>query len=248
MGRSTRYEQIIYSENSYFSSQDKLLFALAEQLKVPLIQISRSAELARNDGGEISLTNIENIADSTLQLVDSFLLSIRLHEAGDELSLIPVSLAAVLNDAAHKLAKITNSGICDIELHVAGKYGPIMAHPAGLSAALINLGQTFIDVQSQRELTKRPVIKLAAHRTRSGISAGLFSDINGLSNEMFTRSKNMYGKSRQPLAQLSAHNSAGIFIADSLLETMSSGLRVAHHQKLTGLAATFSPSQQMALV
>jgi light-regulated signal transduction histidine kinase (bacteriophytochrome) len=248
MGRKARHEQISYSDNSHYLSQNKLFFALAEQLKIPLLQISRSAELARMDSSENHLDTIENIADTTMQLVDSLLLSTRLHDAGDNLALVPVSLSAVLHDAAHKMEKNFNGGICDIELHIAGKYGPIMAHPGGLSAALINLGQAFIEVQAQREQTKRPLIKLAAHRTRNGISAGLFSDIEGLNSDMFSRSKRIYGSSRQPLAQLSAHNGAGIFIADSLLETMSSGLRVAHHQKLTGLAATFSPSQQMALV
>lgn len=248
MGRTAGYEQISYTEIDQYSSQNKLFFALAEQLKVPLLQISRSAELAQSQSTNNQLDIIENIADTTLQLVDSYLLSIRLHNAGDDLALVPVSLSAMLHDAAHKMEKISSAGICDIELHIAGKYGPIMAHPSGLTAALYNLGQAFIDVQSQREHTKRPVIKLAAHRTRNGISAGLFSDIEGLNSDMFSRSKRMYGSSRQPLAQLSAHNGAGIFIADSLLETMSGGLRVAHHQKLTGLAATFSPSQQMALV
>lgn len=244
MGTTSNYEHISYAE----SDQAKLFFALAEQLKVPLLQISRSAELAHSNSAKDRLHDIEFIADATMQLVDSYLLYTQLHEAGDNVALVPVSLSALLSDVAHKMDKIATSNNCDIELHIAGKYGPIMAHPVGLSSALMNLGQVFIDVQSQRTITKRPVIKLAAHRTRSGISAGLFTDIEGLDNAMFRRAKNLYGTSRQPLAQLSAHNGAGVFIADSLLETMSSGLRVAHHQKLTGLAATFTPSQQMALV
>jgi APA family basic amino acid/polyamine antiporter len=41
---------------------------------------------------------------------------------------------------------------------------------------------------------------------------------------------------------------AGIFVADSFLASMSAKLRVAHHQKLTGLAATLTASQQLVLV
>ena len=237
-------EQISYAENG----QSKLIFALAEQFKLPLLRIARTAELTKGTLDPKALQDIENTADATLQLLDSFLLSSRLHEAGDQIELQPVSLAAVLQDVAHKIETIAGVSGCDIELHVAGKYGPVMAHSAGLSSALLNLGQVFVDVQSQRTHTKRPVIKLAAHRTRNGITAGLFSDVEGLNVDMFKRAKKLYGTSRQPLAQLSAHNGAGVFIADSLLETMSSGLRVAHHQRLTGLAATFTPSQQMALV
>lgn len=240
------------SNNEYISyannDQAKLFFALTEQLKVPLLQISRSAELAHLSTSKKRLKDIEDIADATMQLVDSYSLYIQLHEAGHNLRLVPVSLSALLSDTAHKIDKIAASKNCDIELHIAGRYGPIMAHPAGLATAFMNIGQALIDVQTQKTFTKRPIIKLAAHRTKNGISAGLFSDVNGLNNAMFRSAKNLYGISRQPLASISAHNGAGVFIADSLLETMSSGLRVARHQKLTGLAATFTPSQQMALV
>lgn len=248
MGSTSSYEQKSYADNEQFSSDGRLFFALAEQLKMPLLQISRSAELAQHTQVGDYLQNIEYVADMTMQLVDSYLLSTRLQSAGEALELVPVSLSAVLNDVAHRMEAIARANSCDVELHIAGKYGPIMAHPAGLSAALNNLGQVFVDAHSQRTASKRPVIKLAAHRTRMGITAGLFSDIEGLNVDMFRRSKKLYGSSRQPLAQLTSQNGAGVFIADSLLETMSSGLRIAHHQRLTGLAATFTPSQQMALV
>ena len=239
-------EQQLYAENDDLNS--RLFFALTENLKLPLLQIARQAELAYETDDLMSLKDIQYIADTTTQLVDSYILSTRLCQAGENLVLTPVSLSAMLSDVAHRLEKIALANSCDIELHIAGRYGPIMAHPSGLSAALINIGQVFIDAQSQRTIAKRPVIKLAAHRTKNGISAGLFSDIEGLNRDMFSRAKKLYGNSPQPLSQLTAHNGAGVFIADSLLGTMSSGLRIAHHQKLTGLAATFTPSYQMALV
>jgi len=237
-------EQKSYADND----KQRLFFALAEQIKLPLLQIARSAELSKMTSDLQQLSTIENTADSALQLLDSYLLSTKLQEAGDGLLLQPVSLAATLHDVAHKMQQLAASHQCDVELHIAGKYGPIMAHPAGLSAALLNLGQVFVDVQSERSHTKRPVIKLAAHRTRYGITAGMFADVEGLNTDMFKRARQLYGKAKQPLAQLTSQNGAGVFVADSLLSTMSTGLRVAHHQKLTGLAATFNPSQQLALV
>ncbi len=238
------FEQISYAEND----KVKLLFSVAEQLKIPLIQIARTSEQARNSDRPNSYETIEDIADSAIQLLDSLLLSLRLHEAGDNLVLQPVSLSAVLHDIAHTMQIATKQHGCDVELHIGGKYEPIMAHPAGLVAALSSLGSVFIDAQNQRKVNYRPVIKISAHRTRYGITAGLFSDIEGLSGDTFKRAKHMYGSSRQPLSQLTAHSGAGVFIADSLLEVMSSRLRVAKHQKLSGLAATFTPSKQMELV
>lgn len=230
------------------SDEQRLFFALTEQMKLPFLQIARASELATRTGDATRLRIIEELADNALQLLDSYLLSTRLTAAGDALVLEPVSLAATLDDIAHKMEKLARANRCDLELHIAGKYGPIMAHPAGLQAALLNLGKVFIDVQTERNHGKRPVITLAAHRTSKGIVAGMFSDIEGLNIDMFKRARSMYGTARQPLAQLTAQNGAGVFVADSLLISMSSGLRVARHNKLTGLAATFAPSQQLSLV
>lgn len=241
---TSNFEQFNYTENN----QSRLFFALAEQLKFPFLQIARSAEALIDNNNNAALHQIEEIADMSMHLIDSFLLNIRLHEAGSTAVLQPVSLSAVLYDVAHKMEKIAGSNGCDLELQIAGKYGPIMAHPNGLTAALTNLSHVFINTQTQRTNTKRPVITLAAHRTRNGITAGLFSEIEGLNSDTYRRAKKIYGSSHQPLSQFTAHNGAGVFIADSLLETMSSGLRIARHHKMTGLAATFTPSQQMVLI
>jgi hypothetical protein len=241
---TTKFEQKSYAD----LEQHRLFLAIAEQIKLPLLQIARGAELTKITGNLDQIEAIEYTAASAMHLLDSYLLSAQLREAGESLNLQPVSLSATLQDVAHKMHALAAVHQCDLEVHIAGKYGPVMAHPAGLQAALTNIGQVFIDVHTQRSHRTRPVIKLAAHRTRQGITAGMFADIEGLNTDMFKRAKQLYGKARQPLAQLSATNGAEVFVADSLLETMSSGLRVARYQKLTGLAATFSPSQQLELV
>lgn len=131
---------------------------------------------------------------------------------------------------------------------MSGRYEPIMAHRAGLEAALTSLGYVFIEAQSSAPHKYRPVLKLAAHRGKTGIVAGMFADLEGLSAEMYRRGRSLYGQARQPLTQLTASSGAGIFVADSLLASMQARLRIAHHQKLTGLAATFSSSNQLHLV
>jgi hypothetical protein len=241
---TTKVEQKKYAN----SDTQRLFFAIAEQMKQPLMQISRGAELGVLTKDLNHFKTIEHASDSVLHLLDSYMLSMQLHDSKDMINLVPVSLSAILQDIAHTMQSIAAAHQCDLELHVAGKYGPIMAHPAGLQAALKNIGRVFIDVQSQRIHTRRPVIMLAAHRTRYGITAGMFSDIEGLNTDMLRKARQLYGKARQPLAQLSSTNGAEVFVADSLLDTMSSGLRVARFQKLTGLAATFTPSKQLSLV
>jgi hypothetical protein len=237
-------------EHKNYTSEDaqRLFDTLAESLKLPFLTIARSAELARLTGNLEYLTHIEDSSESALELLDNYLLSARLNRAGSQLVLEPVSLSASLAEAAHRLEALAKHRNCDLELHIAGKYEPIMAHSKGLAAALQSLGQVFIDAQSQQTHTTRPVIKLAAHRTRYGIVAGMFADTEGLSTDMLRRARQLYGRSRSPLVQMSANAGAEVFVVDSLLKSMSSGLRIAHHQRLSGLAATFTPSQQLELV
>lgn len=231
------------------ASEERLLLALAENLKLPLLQIARRAELAQirpKNSGTV-LQDIELTADGALQLLDSYLLSMRLAK-GSTVELEPVSVPAILADTAHKLENLAKQYNCSLELQVKGRYEPVMAHAQGLKSALTSLGMVFIEAQNSVPHKKPATIQLAAHHSRGGIVAGLFADVDGLSTDMFRRSKALYGHARQPLTQMSAGAGAGVFIADSLLMRMATNLRVAHHHKLTGLAATFMPSRQLELM
>jgi len=231
--------------------QENLLNVLAEQVKLPILQIARRAELAQISANPLlALEAIELTADSALKLLDNYLLSTQLARAQEYLQLEPVSLSAVLNDTAHQLSRLARQNQCELQLHLSGKYEPIMAHKAGLEAALNSLGYVFIEAQTQSSLSAKrpPIIKLAAHRSKSGIAAGLFANIEGLGADMYRRAHGLYGHARQPLNQLTGSSGAGVFVADSLLASMSAPLHVARHQKLSGLAATFMPSRQMAIV
>ncbi len=237
-------EHKIYSGDDQF----RLFKSFAESMKLPLMQIARSAEFSYESGDVKSLQNLAIAADTLENMIDNYLLSLQLQAEGDQLVLSPISLGAALDDVAHALDKKARKYSCDIELTIAGKYGPVLAHPAGLRAALVSIGTVLIDAQNQQQKPKRQVIILAAHRTRYGIVAGMFSDVAGIDTKTFNNSKNLYGNAPQPLAQLTSASGAEIYIANSLLSTMTSGLRSARFQKLNGLAATFTPSQQLSLV
>lgn len=228
----------------------QLFTVLAENLKSSFLTIARTAELASSGSDDVDghLARVQAASSSALTMLDNYLLSLQLTQAGQRLALEPVSLAASLNDIAHQLNRTAEQRRCDLEVIVAGKYEPVMAHGAGLSAALLSLGHFFITAQSQQVHTKRPVITLAAHRTRAGIVAGLFAEVQGLHSATLRRSRKLYGRAHSPVAEMTVSGETGLFIADAILQNMSSGLRTARYQKLPGLAATFTSSQQMALV
>lgn len=231
------------------SADERLLLNLAEHLKLPLLQITQSAELARlTDQPFQQLETIELTAESTLKLLDNYLFSTHLAQERIAAELEPVSLSAVLHSVAQDLHRFAAQYQCELQLHLSGRYEPIMAHRAGLEAALTSLGYVFIEAQGSAKHDHKPLVKLAAHRGKKGVVAGMFADTEGLSSDMYRRAHKLYGRARQPLTGLSAVDGAGVFIAESILSAMSARLRVARHQKLTGLAATFMPSHQLAMV
>ncbi len=228
------------------ANDERLLLALAEQLKVPLMQIARRAELMQlTRNSKQHTAAIELTADNALRLIDNYILSTRLH-ADKTIMLEPVSLASVLHDTAQSLSKLADDYNCKLELHLSGRYEPVMAHREGLQAALISIGHDMIEAEVQQ--TKNPIVTLAAHRGKKGIVAGIFGDAEGLTADMFRRSRTLYGQTKQPLNTVSAHPATGIFVAYSLLNSMAARLRVAHYHKLSGLAATFLPSHQLRLI
>jgi hypothetical protein len=224
---------------------ERMLRALAEQLKLPLLQIARTAEFAHETGDLRSLQNISYIAETALGLVDGFLLGSE-RGAQDIFQLEPVSVASVMNDTAHKLAPLAKQNDVDIELSLHGKYGPVMAHQESLESALMLLGYSMIEARTTESNRHRVV--LAAHKSVHGLVAGVFDNQPGLSADMFRRGKALYGTARQAMPSASASSGASILVADTLFKAMEAPLHVARHNKFTGLAATLHPSAQMSIV
>lgn len=223
-------------------SDERLLRALAEQIKLPLLQIARTAEL--NDPAYLSV--ISTVADTALSLVDGFLLSTE-RKAQGSLELEPVSLSSVLNDTAHKLDYWAKQNDCDIEVRLSGKYVPVMAHEQSLQSALMLLGYSLIEARTPER--SRHQIVLAAHRSpHGGLVAGVFDNQPGLSTDVFRRGRALYGSARQTMPAVTSTTGAGVFVADALLRTMEAPLHVARHNRLTGLAGTFHQSSQLQLV
>jgi hypothetical protein len=225
-----------------------LLLSLTEQLKLPLLQIARQAELDSLSPSDSTIPNIRVTADSALKLIDSYVLGVRLatQEAGFFES-ESVSISSVLYDAAAELAPLAKAYDIQIDLQLSGKYGPVTANRRGLQAALVSLGFALIEALPALE-TAQLRLQLSAHRCRYGIVAGLYSDAQQLTTDALRQGRQLYGRARQPLTGVAAGSAAGVFVADALLHGMRSQLTVSKHRKLYGLGAVLQPNPQMRLV
>lgn len=221
---------------------DRLLRALAEQLKLPLIQIARRSEL----GGDANSSKIvTETADMALSLIDGYLLSTDIY-AQQTLDLEPVAVSSVLYAVSQDLKSHARSYDCEIDISLSGKYAPVMGSFNALRLAFTALGAAFIDAQPNDSGPKQ--IILAAHSSNKGIVAGIFGSQPGLSADMFKRARALYGVSKQPFASTFSNAAAGVFVADSLFSSVATPLKVSSHNKLSGLATTLLPSKQLQLV
>ena len=223
-----------------------LLISLAEQLKLPLQQIARRAELAAL-GEPVDTSDFGVIANAGLTLMDSFLLSLQLgNDAEIEAATEPLTISSVLYDTAHDLSGLAKFYGVELELNVEGRYEPVRAHRQGLQAALTSLGFSLIEAMPAAD-NRKLTLQLAAHRCRYGIVAGLYSDTQTISLSALRRGRTLLGN-RQPAVDLSPSASAGLFVADALMQAMQLPLRATRHHHLQGWGATLPPNPQLQLV
>jgi hypothetical protein len=233
------------SDESVQSQQ--LLLGLAEQLKLPLLQIARRAELGTLNQA-VDAAAIQATADSALKLIDSYVLGVRLTEQDQTaMALEPVSVASVLYDTAHELSSLAKFYGVRLELSIGGKYEPVSANREGLQSALTSLGMSLIEALPALD-SKQLVLQLGSHKSRYGIVAGLYSDTPALNTDSFRKGGRLIGKTRQPLVGVSHSSGAGIFVADAILQAMQLKLQPTRHNRLYGLGAVLQPNNQLQLV
>jgi hypothetical protein len=224
----------------------QLLLSVAEHLRLPLLQLARQAELGRLTK-QADLETMQATADSALRLLDSYTLGVRLSLEPEALEIEPLSVSSVLYDAGQQLDAMAKAYGVGLELHIAGRFGPVMAHRGGLQSALVSLGMALIEALPAHE-SPQLTLQLATHRCRYGIVAGLYADTERLTNEALKQGKLLHGRARQPLSGLTHASGASMFVADALLRAMQLRLKVSRHHGLYGLGTVLTPNSQLQLV
>lgn len=220
-----------------------LLRALADELKLPLMQIARSAELAEPRDAQTELRLIETTATNALQLVDSYILVTALGQ--QHLDLVPVSVSALLYDVAQDLYQLSKLYDTDITINVQSGVGQVMAHSDALRAGLASLAYTLL---TGGIMGRKQTLTLLAQRTKQGITAGVVGSHAFVTADDLQSARLLYGKARHPAGGITQNSGVGLYIADSLFAAMESPLRVIKAGRQTGIAANLTPSQQLALL
>lgn len=220
---------------------DQLFTALAEQLKVPLLQIARLSELST----DAALPRISVVSEHALRLVDAYAQT----HAQDQTTLLlePLTTSAVLYDVAMQLQPFARQWDYTIEVDQQGKGVPIMAHRESLRTMLALLGASLIEASAEEEGGPHHLV-LGTHRSARGIVVGAFSSHVALSQRALQLTRELHGRATQAVPSLGLAGGAGLAIADKLSEQMQAPLRAYRHRSLTGIGSLLVPSHQLQLV
>lgn len=224
---------------------DPLFANLAEQVKLPLVQIRHAVELPGISPTETAKF-IDTTAQATLRLIDGYLLSVHMQQEG-QLQLEPVSVSSLLYDTAEQLKDYAALHHCDIDLVVAGRYEPVMAERQTLQAALLALGYGFVGAASANA-RRRQTIQLIVRRHPDGLSAGVYGRDMDMPKTLLKQVRQLQGHRHQALPDFSSDSGAGILIADRLLSLLGSTMRPAKLHGSFGLVAPLMPSRQLSLI
>ncbi len=226
----------------------QLLLSLTEQLKLPLLQIARTAELEALSPAQDNISHIRITADNALRLIDNYALGVRM--AGENAGYFQaeaVSVSSVLYDVAAELAPLAKTYDVALDIDLGGRYGPVTANRRGLEAALVSLGSALIEALPALEVPQLR-LQLSAHRCRYGIVTGMYSNVRQLSTDALRQGRRLHGYARQPLTSVSAGSAAGVFVADALLHGMDTQLMASKYRNLYGLGAVLQPNPQLQLI
>lgn len=219
---------------------DSSLRALAFELKNPLINIARQAELA--DSG--ACKEIQQMAEQTLMLIDSYLLNAQSEYGQVLLDLAPADIGSVLYDVSNHLRGHVEqrnvSLVLDDRTHEL-----VMTHRPALFSILSVFGQTLIGFN---ETASHQQVVLRGYKTREGkLGIGIFADIE-LSQHDLARALEMQGEAHMPLARINGGVHASLAIADGLCKAIGGRMTVKRMGRLRGLATELPRSEQLSFV
>jgi hypothetical protein len=228
---------------------EKLLLALAEELKLPFIRIAYKAELAELNGDLKSFSQIKDLSRDALNRIEQLLFGLRLSATQESLQLEPTTAGAVLVNAANELRALASQHSCRVEVTIKGKQSPIMTNQKGLVAVMTTLGSLFIESLSN---TKGATITLLATKSNDFVTVGVFDKTNSLPTTLTKKTlesaKKLYGTSPQAAVSLSGGSGTALIATSSILEAMDTSLIVLKQNNLKGLGAKLPLSRQLSMI
>ncbi len=231
-------------EDKNLPSEEKLLSALAKELKNPLLLIARQAELEKTGDAAGALQSIQKTAENTLQLVDNYLLAARSEYGQHRLPLETVGVGSVIYEVANDIAPYAKAGKIDFGMEV--KDGEVMANRKGLKAAIRCLSELVIAQQTKGK-DGRQKVRIRAEREKEIISVSVLGSTLEITNKDIELARQLQGNAHLAGGKL-FDSGVRLAIADILAGSLGASLQVRQIDGLKGLNFELARSTQLSLV
>lgn len=242
------------SRAKILSGDEQLFVSLADGVSHTMLQLAALSDECITDGELLRSSDtdqwqaVHDLTRTSLQLLESYTLTMRLQGGSASPEFEPVSVLSLLYDTLHELEPYAAQLSVRLELDVPQRLEPITSDRAILQSALLSLGQVFVAAQSQTDQTTPAVLRLGAHRGGYGVVTGWYGQGLQLTTGALNRARKLGGWAQQPYAELVSGPASGVFIADSLLSSLATKLHVGRYHNATGLAITLPACRQLQLV
>lgn len=215
------------------------LTSLARDLQSSLYLIARHAEIDNPN----SLKNILYQAETSMLLIDSYLLATQTERGQLKLDLSPIAVGSVMHDAKYSLRRVIADKSMPIHLQATVNQ-PVMTHAESLRSMLVATGMT---VSSMGKSAQNPLV-IRSFLTANG-QVGVGSFMKGLS----IKPADLIGvlsdeSARVGLPKLSTSSGVSLKIADSLCRALGGSLEVKRLGSFCGFATILPRSDQLAIL
>ena len=237
--------------NNDFDLPSDLFLNLLQNIQHSILNISNQVDVIKLTKNHNNLDVIKNLSQNTNHLIENYSLMINLLQNQQELSLEPVSLAAILYDVVNNLQSLAADYGVNLVFNNEGKFFPVLSNYVVLEVSLTSLGISLIEALPALIVDQSRQIELfaAIHRSKYGLVVGLyFDDQPILSQYLINKSQKILRKSKQPLPMLSYGPASGLFLAKNILNFMNLNLKSSKHHNRYGVGVILPPIKQLAFI
>lgn len=221
------------------TNSEKILRALARELKDPLTIIAREAELHEIDG-------ISKQVSDVLSLLDGYLLSAGAEYGQLNLPLETTGIGSILYEVSQGAMETARSHGAVITTDVSAS-DAVVTNRRGLKIALSCL--LHLALSSDKEEVPKKKVQVVSYRKRSGETvAGVLSNGFELTSNDLDRAEMLYGQAHLPFSTQLPGSGVRLAIAQQLAEALGTKVIALRRDGWRGLGLKLVKSEQLQLV
>lgn len=227
-----------------YSFDSNLHRTVAEDLKTPLTRIMALLEYNKISGCT-NTEEIELIAESALNMVDSYALSVQLCNSQISLLYEPVALKSVIYDCQTSLKGFAKLQGVVTNLNIQKHTGLAVANRQVVKSIISSVAYSMLTVTS---IKPKQSLSYSLTKSRNKIDVGIFSSFNNFDSASLNKIRSNYGRVKQVIPEIVQGATAGIVIADKLCEKLNTKLSVSKYKDMSGLVFSLNASSQLSFI